>query len=548
MTIMKNSSALVLLLAVLGTAALIASSLYFGSPLFGWLIIAAIFVVFIGSEVNAIKGLREIEKERQHLTSYSKQVPRSGVEGTGIVVSRIRLVQKLSAKGMVLNPQVLKDILDAREEIKIGKSSGGVVILLGLMGTFFGLMLAVSTAGNSIELNSAPESTLSSIQAIFSSMKGIFGTSLCGLFAAIVLNASHSILVVQHTNFMMDLDEFTLFELLPDFSVNKNDATAEIRKLVDSIANANEKSSTLFAEQLKTTQSQVLEGMLQVQQKSSEALQNTLQGLSTGLQDLLKVNVMGVEQAQKVAIQGLQEAVSSLSSQMESLQKGAATGMQSTVDTLTRELSTSLKDQVKSSGEQWKQFMDSLGASATNSENHQREGLETLRSVALQVAEKAEAGSVDLSKSVADQIRKLSEEVQSSFRELSTASAALVQSQQALIAGIENRVVKENETSSVLASNITDAASLMRVNQSEFSANLEMFREGIEAVLEKLSGDSSEHDEEQNFIEQLHLSLEAFHERASEVLVENAMKTQEILLEILQQSQHAPASENKAEA
>lgn len=545
---MKNSSALVFLLAVLGTAALVASSLYFGSPLFGWLIIGAIFVVFIGSEVNVIKGLREIEKERQHLTSYSKQVPRSGVEGTGIVVSRIRLVQKLSAKGMVLNPQVLKDILDAREEIKIGKSSGGVVILLGLMGTFFGLMLAVSTAGNSIELNSAPESTLSSIQAIFSSMKGIFGTSLCGLFAAIVLNASHSILVVQHTNFMMDLDEFTLFELLPDFSVNKNDATAEIRKLVDSIANANENASTLFAEQLKTTQSQVLEGMLQVQQKSSEALQNTLQGLSTGLQDLLKVNVIGVEQAQKVAIQGLQEAVSSLSSQMESLQKGAATGMQSTVDTLTRELSTSLKDQVKSSGEQWKQFMDSLGASAMNSENHQREGLETLRSVALQVAEKAEAGSVDLSKSVADQIRKLSEEVQSSFRELSTASAALVESQQALIAGIENRVVKENETSSVLASNITDAASLMRVNQSEFSANLEMFREGIEAVLEKLSGDSSEHDEEQNFIEQLHLSLEAFHERASEVLVENAMKTQEILLEILQQSQHAPASENKAEA
>ena len=263
-----------------------------------------------------------------------------------------------------------------------------------------------------------------------------------------------------------------MFELLPDFSVNKNDATAEIRKLVDSIANANENASTLFAEQLKTTQSQVLEGMLQVQQKSSEALQNTLQGLSTGLQDLLKVNVMGVEQAQKVAIQGLQEAVSSLSSQMESLQKGAATGMQSTVDTLTRELSTSLKDQVKSSGEQWKQFMDSLGASAMNSENHQREGLETLRSVALQVAEKAEAGSVDLSKSVADQIRKLSEEVQSSFRELSTASAALVESQQALIAGIENRVVKENETSSVLASNITDAASLMRVNQSEISDNL----------------------------------------------------------------------------
>ncbi len=545
---MKNSSVIVFLLAILGAASLVASSLYFGSPFFGWLIIIAIFAIFIGSEVRTIRGIREIEKEREHLASYSKQIPHGFIDGKGIVISRIRLVQKLATKGLASNPQGLKDILDSREEIKIGKSSGGVVILLGLMGTFFGLMLAVSTAGHSIAINAAPESTLNSIQAIFSSMKGIFGTSLCGLFAALVLNASHSILVVQHTNFMADLDEFTLFVLLPEFTVVSHDANAELRRLVDSVASANENASKLLSDQLKAAQTQALDGMLQLQKQSSEALQNTLQGLSTGLQDLLKENVTQVEEAQKVAIQGLQETVSSLSSQMESLQRAATSGMQSTVDTLTRELSTSLRDQVRSSGEQWKQFMDSLGVSAANSENHQREGLETLRSVALQVAEKAEAGSADLSRSVAGQIGKLSEEVQASFRELSTASAALVQSQQALIAGIENRVVKENEASSVLASNITDAASLMRVNQSEFSANLEMFREGIEAVLEKLSGDSSEHDEEQNFIEQLHLSLEAFHERASEVLVENAIKTQEILLEILEQSQRAPASENKAEA
>lgn len=95
----------------------------------------------------------------------------------------------------------------------------------------------------------------------------------------------------------------------------------------------------------------------------------------------------------------------------------------------------------------------------------------------------------------------------------------------------------------------------MRVNQSELSANLEMLRAGLETILEKLSGDTAERDEEENFIEHLNQSLEAFHERASEVLMENAVKTQEILLEVLEQTQRpgsysvasASSEENKVE-
>jgi hypothetical protein len=79
----------------------------------------------------------------------------------------------------------------------------------------------------------------------------------------------------------------------------------------------------------------------------------------------------------------------------------------------------------------------------------------------------------------------------------------------------------------------------MRVNQSELSANLEMLRAGLETILEKLSGDTAEHEEEDNFVEHLNQSLEAFHERASEVLMENAVKTQEILLEVMEQVQRA---------
>ena len=109
------------------------------------------------------------------------------------------------------------------------------------------------------------------------------------------------------------------------------------------------------------------------------------------------------------------------------------------------------------------------------------------------------------------------------------------------IAGIENRVQKLNESTDSLGTGIEETAKLMRVNQSELAANLEMFGKGIEAVLLKLSGDVPERENEQNFIEQLNASLQSFQERSGEVLLENALKTQEILLEILDQVQKTPA-------
>ena len=118
----------------------------------------------------------------------------------------------------------------------------------------------------------------------------------------------------------------------------------------------------------------------------------------------------------------------------------------------------------------------------------------------------------------------------------------LLEAHKALTERIDNRVVKEKEATDALGGNLVETAELMRVNQSELSANLEMLRAGLETILEKLSGDTAERDEEESFVEHLNQSLEAFHERASEVLMENAVKTQEILLEVLEQTQRAPSA------
>ena len=190
--------------------------------------------------------------------------------------------------------------------------------------------------------------------------------------------------------------------------------------------------------------------------------------------------------------------------------------------------------------------MERLAAETSANVDSQKEGLETLKNVALQVAEKAQAGSAELSQSVAEKLGTLSTDILSAFQKLSDTSAVLLEAQKALTESIDNRVVKEKEATDALGGNIVETAELMRVNQSELSANLEMLRSALETILEKLSGDTSEHEDEENFVERLNQSLEAFHERASEVLMENAVKTQEILLEVLEQTQRAAVAQQSA--
>lgn len=209
------------------------------------------------------------------------------------------------------------------------------------------------------------------------------------------------------------------------------------------------------------------------------------------------------------------------------------------MDGAVKNIAESVAAQVKQSDDQWKTFMDKLASETSANVDAQKEGLETLKNVALQVAEKAQAGSAELSQSVAEKLSALSTDILAAFQKLSDTSAVLLEAQKALTESIDNRVVKEKEATDALGGNIVETAELMRVNQSELSANLEMLRAGLETILEKLSGDTAEHEDEENFVEHLNQSLEAFHERASEVLMENAVKTQEILLEVLEQTQRA---------
>ena len=586
---------MILVLTVVGFVTLIAGALYFGAPAFGWIIMIAIIAVYLVEQISAIRKMKQIISEDEIIDACEKENVYPELD-SGVVAKRVELARRLLQKKIRLDSPMAFDVLSAGSSIPLNRSVGSTVILLGLMGTFFGLMQSVATAGGAID-NSTTQGTLDTIQVLFQNMKGIFGTSLCGLFAALMLNACRTILSARRDEFMAHLDAFTLdmqdsVSEEGEIEENKND----LERLFDSV----EKNLSVIAASVKEglagVVSMVGEELSAMTSKLNKDVVDSVQKVSTEMTSSVKTvneSLAGVvanmnESTQKLgelvgasvssAFNPINENIGALSKSVEAIPAkldekldgisaslntglegissgvksgldGVATATQSSMATATQNIADSVAEQVKQSNEQWTNFMQRLESETTANVDSQRVGLETLKTVALQVAEKAQAGSAELSQNVSEKLGALSSDILGAFQKLSETSSVLLDAQKALTESIDNRVVKEKEATDALGGNIVETAELMRVNQSELSANLEMLRSGLETILEKLSGDTAEHEEEDNFVEHLNQSLEAFHERASEVLMENAVKTQEILLEVLEQTQRSAitAQQPKAE-
>ena len=611
---MKNAFNTILLLTVVGFATLIVGALYFGAPAFGWIIMIAIMAVYLVEQLSAIRKMKQIIAEDEIIDACEKDHVFPELD-SGVVAKRVELAKRLLQKNIHLDSPIAFEVLSSGSSIPLNRSVGSTVILLGLMGTFFGLMQSVATAGGAID-NSTTQGTLDTIQVLFQNMKGIFGTSLCGLFAALILGASRTVLSSKRDEFMAHLDAFTLdmqdsaseqgvieedkseLERLFD-SVEKNlsviassvkeglagvvsmvgeELSAMTSKLNQDVVDSVQKVSTEMTSSIKTVNDSLAGAVANMNEssqkfgelvgasvtnaftpinenivalsKSVEAIPAKLDEKLNGISTSLNAGLDGISSGVKSSLEGVASDVkagldgvaSDVKAGLQNVAKGTmdvAYLTKDAMDEASKSIGDSVAEQVKQSSEQWANFMQRLESETTANVDSQREGLETLKNVALQVAEKAQAGSAELSQNVSEKLGALSSDILGAFQKLSETSSVLLEAQKALTESIDNRVVKEKEATDALGGNIVETAELMRVNQSELSANLEMLRSGLETILEKLSGDTAEHEEEDNFVEHLNQSLEAFHERASEVLMENAVKTQEILLEVLEQTQRS---------
>lgn len=91
---------------------------------------------------------------------------------------------------------------------------------------------------------------------------------------------------------------------------------------------------------------------------------------------------------------------------------------------------------------------------------------------------------------------------------------------------------------------VAELAHVAQINQTEMQAGVAMLNSGLSSILDRLERQASAGDGYQTLLAELGKTLADFQERSAEVLVENALKTQEILMEVLRHQEGRAGAEN----
>lgn len=180
-------------------------------------------------------------------------------------------------------------------------------------------------------------------------------------------------------------------------------------------------------------------------------------------------------------------------------------------------------------------------------------GMERMRETSLRlvsdVEAKAAAGQSQLVEAVSAGQARLVEEISGLQSRTLGEAAKSLEAQGQL--GLEV-AVKVSDLADAMRQGSKDVAELSHVaqiNQTEMQAGVAMLNSGLSSILDRLEKQADAGDGYQTLLAELGRTLASFQERAGEVLVENAMKTQEILMEVLnQQEGRGPRSAEGADA
>jgi hypothetical protein len=96
---------------------------------------------------------------------------------------------------------------------------------------------------------------------------------------------------------------------------------------------------------------------------------------------------------------------------------------------------------------------------------------------------------------------------------------------------------------------VAELAHVAQINQTEMQAGVAMLNAGLSSILDRLESQAAAGDGYQSLLADLGKTLSDFQERSAEVLMDNALKTQEILMEVLRgQEGGQPARESSLAA
>lgn len=372
--------------------------------------------------------------------------------------------------------------------------------------------------------------------------------------------------------------------LLEGFSKQTDAQGSRLEKLTETVGEESRKSVAQGAELVAGSLDRnlkapltALEGKLQAWSKSAETQTESARGLG---EEIRRAQREGSDQAQRLAEQLSQELKSLAGSQAEQAQallaawgeraSAAQADSEARLQTLqsalladvTGKLQLAQASQAASQERvlekalsgveaQAKAAQDSVAgqvkalqtAAAEQTKSLQTVAGEQTKSLQSAVAEQAKASQ----SAAADQARNLRESADAFaagiaslkdttlqlVQDVEAKASATLEAQSQLGLEVAGKVSDLADRMNQGSQNVAELAHTAQINQTEMQAGVAMLNSGLSSILDRLERQATAGDGYQSLLAELGKTLADFQERSAEVLVENALKTQEILMEVL---------------
>lgn len=322
---MKNRSFWIYPLLLAGLVLLLGSLWFFHYPPFGLIIFGIIFCLFVGSAWRYRNWLIDVEKQKSWMKTHADSLDLDSTDLPTEIQKRKTYIQEIIAREEDPYKVDFADLLSTRESARDTMFSGGTLIVLGLLGTFYGLLNVVSVAGAATASQHVDLGAV--LPQIFANLQGIFGSSLSGLSASLLLTAMQGLWQSEQAEYLAEVEEFCRFRLLPKLcppTVNKGEdpllfEMRQLRKeLRDGVSAPLESSLSEFS---------------QKQDLALQGLQNTIDKTFVNLED-------------KISSDWMQKSSALLSSQQSYLEN-SQNNISSQWSKLHQDLQNSLQEQIK---------------------------------------------------------------------------------------------------------------------------------------------------------------------------------------------------------
>ena len=198
----QPSRVLISILAVLGLILVVAGVLYqplarafAATPVFN----AVILGVFLIGVVANLRQVLRLQREVDWIEAYRRSSSERALGTPVLLAPMARMLSKSERKPQSLSTQSMRSILDSihlrlEEQRDLSRYLVGLLIFLGLLGTFWGLLITIASVGDIIAGMSAGSDAAAMFEALkdrlqqpLGGMATSFSTSLFGLGCSLVL-------------------------------------------------------------------------------------------------------------------------------------------------------------------------------------------------------------------------------------------------------------------------------------------------------------------------------------------------------------------------